>query len=451
MNFSNTPYSRSRGTKIGKLNREVCVIGVGMTPVTDTVDPKSPCYSFSDRELAAYAAQLALSDANITTNDVDAMYFSQVGTGFSEMQVCHAVNISDWVGMSGKPTYKHEEACVSSYLALDDGVMGIASGKYDVVMVCGADTGRAFSTPSQPAHIRHPLKDWKELCHYENIEAFQSLMQATNDDNAYEKWNASQAADSFEECFKLYMDRFGVTAEQIDEAVKGYAIGTRRGAALNELAKKYKNDFETEAKAHGCTVDEYYNSDKFNPRVFEHCRKVGMGIHGDGGGCAILCAAELAHKYTNHPIKISPFGTSSYQQLHPYSITRFKEESLRQLFEYTGTKSEDIDAVYAGDFSAFEPISVAEMVGYVPEGEGWKYAAEGQFAFDGSKPMNTHGGAQGFGHVWGAQAFEFMREAIMQMRGECGERQIKKLLNTVLLSGWGGNRCNAACILQKMD
>lgn len=451
MNFKNTPYSRSRGTKIGKMNREVAIIGVGMTPISDVVNPDSPCYRFSDRELAAYAAQLAMKDANVNANDVDAMFFSQVGTGFNEFQVCHQVNISDWVGMSGKPTYKHEEACVSSYLALDDGIMAIASGKYDIVMILGADTGRAFPIPSKPSHIRYNLKEWNEKMHLEDIETFQSLMECTNNDAAYTKWNASQAADSFEEAYKMYIDKYGITNEEMDAAVKGYAIATRRGAALHELAKNYKNDFVTEASNHGMSIDEYFESDKYNPRVTVHCRKFGMGIHGDGGGCIILCAADFAKKYNSNPIKISPFGTSSCIGHRPYSLTRYKEEALRQLVEYTGIKAEEIDAMYSTDFTAFEAVTAAEMIGYLPEGEGWKYARDGELAYDGSKPMNTHGGAGGFGHVWGVQAFEFISEAVWQMRGVCGERQIKKPLNKIVVNGWGGNRCDAACLLEKMD
>lgn len=451
MNFNNTPYSKNRAKKFGKLSRDVCIIGVGMTPVSDTVNPKSPCYMYSDLELAAYAAQLAMADANVNANDVDAMYFSQCGTGFNELKVCHQVEAAEWCGMSGKPAYKHEEACASSYLAIDDAIMAIASGKYDIVMVVGADTGRAYPVPFQPPHMRRNPKNWGEDINTAHLGHFTKLMQTTNEDSAYVRWNQSQAADGFEEAFKLYMDKYGVTGEEIDEAIKGYAVNSRRGAALNELSKLYGMTYEKEAAAVGLTVDEYFASPKYNPRVSEHCSKAGMGIHGDGGGALILCSEDIAKKYNKEPIKISAFGISQYVQTQPYSITRYKEDSLHQLVESTGIKSEEIDALYAGDFTVFETILAAEMIGYLPEGEGWKYARDGELAFDGSKPMNTHGGAAHFGHVWGAQAFEFIREAVMQMRGKCGDHQIKKPLNKVVVSGWGGNRCNAACVLEKMD
>jgi acetyl-CoA C-acetyltransferase len=68
---------------------------------------------------------------------------------------------------------------------------------------------------------------------------------------------------------------------------------------------------------------------------------------------------------------------------------------------------------------------VAELSGYLPKGEGLKYAQEGRLRYDGDRPMTTHGGRHAFGHAWAASAGADTYEAVKQMRGLSGGKQIK--------------------------
>jgi acetyl-CoA C-acetyltransferase len=90
----------------------------------------------------------------------------------------------------------------------------------------------------------------------------------------------------------------------------------------------------------------------------------------------------------------------------------------------------------------------AEASGYLPKGESWKYFIEGRTAYDGDKPINTTGGRSSFGQAHGASGLAEVAEAVRQMRGLCGERQIKHPVKTAMIYGIGGGQTGTATILR---
>ena len=100
--------------------------------------------------------------------------------------------------------------------------------------------------------------------------------------------------------------------------------------------------------------------------------------------------------------------------------------------------------------SSSHPIS-AEIAGYLPYGEGWKYICEGRTAWDGDKPINTNGGRTSFGHAHAASGLADVYEACKQLWGECGGHQVKKQPRTAMLRGYGGAQNVAAVLLRTLD
>ena len=94
-----------------------------------------------------------------------------------------------------------------------------------------------------------------------------------------------------------------------------------------------------------------------------------------------------------------------------------------------------------------------DSMGFVQvfQGEGWKYFIDGRTAFDGDKPINTNGGRCSFGHAHAASGLADIYEAVMQMRGVCGERQVKKLPKTAFIRGFGGAQNVASIIMRTKD
>jgi acetyl-CoA C-acetyltransferase len=93
-------------------------------------------------------------------------------------------------------------------------------------------------------------------------------------------------------------------------------------------------------------------------------------------------------------------------------------------------------------------VCVAEVSGYLPKGQGLRYAKEGRLRYDGDRPMSTHGGRHAFGHAWAASAGSDTYEAVKQIRGAAGERQIKKAPRVAVIHTHGYAMISTVLVLE---
>ena len=115
--------------------------------------------------------------------------------------------------------------------------------------------------------------------------------------------------------------------------------------------------------------------------------------------------------------------------------------------EHVRTQQEENEAEMAAESAKI----AAELAGYLPEGEGWKYICEGRTAYDGDKPINTNGGRTSFGHAHAASGMADLYEAVKQMRGEAGAGQVKFTPKTTMLRGYGGAQNICTYIIRTKD
>jgi acetyl-CoA C-acetyltransferase len=130
------------------------------------------------------------------------------------------------------------------------------------------------------------------------------------------------------------------------------------------------------------------------------------------------------------------------------TVMPIDEQSFRKAYEMSGIASDDIDYLHTHDCSHIMSICVAELSGYLPKGQGLKYAEEGRLRFDGDKPMSTHGGRHAFGHAWAASAGSDTYEAVKQIRGEAGARQIKNPPKTAVIHTHGYAMISTVLVLE---
>lgn len=198
-----------------------------------------------------------------------------------------------------------------------------------------------------------------------------------------------------------------------------------------------------------------YMRSPYNPRVGDFLRAECIERKCDGAAACIVCATDMipqiAKGLKHKPVEVLGVGCSCMEATNPHFEIRATEEAIRQVYESTGVKPEEVDLFFANDFIITSHLIAAEIAGYLPYGEGWKYICEGRTAYDGDKPINTNGGRTSFGHTHAASGMADIYEACMQMRGECGERQVKKLPKTTLLRGYGGSQNVAAVMFRIMD
>jgi len=170
----------------------------------------------------------------------------------------------------------------------------------------------------------------------------------------------------------------------------------------------------------------------------------------DGSAAALLCRAEDAHKYTDHPIYLKALsfaaGPAEGYFSQDYDFTTFPEvvASSTDAYKQAGVTNPREQISMAEVHDCFTPTELVLMedMGFSPRGQAWKDEQEGRFDLDGAQPVNPDGGLKSFGHPIGASGLRMMYEMWLQLRGEAGPRQIKepKLGLTHNLGGQPG-RC----------
>ena len=426
-------------TTLHPYSRSVSIIGVGCTPFMYTMD-NPETNGFTEGEFFGYAAYKAMEDAGVTPKDVDFYFHGQASPFNGSNYITPNMQVSEWFGMRGKASIHHSEACCTGYLALEQAVNAVASGKYNVVLSGCVEFGDSIVDPNKPAFLRKKFDD----------QLFQESLKLIYD-NCYTREMMCGPNLHQDDGAAWYKAKYGLTDEQMDDTLIHMAINSRRGAALDELALARKT-YEELAKENGFDDVMEYMKSFYNPFLTGNLRASGLELKCDGAAALIVCPTEMASQFTDKkPIEVLGIGNSTREANQPHVEVIATQEATRQVYELTGVKPEEIDILYANDFFITSQLLAGEISGYLPEGEGWKYFIDGRTAFDGDKPINTNGGRCSFGHAHAASGLADIYEAVMQMRGVCGERQVKKLPKTAFIRGFGGAQNVASIIMRTKD
>lgn len=423
------------------LSRSVSVVGVGCTRMGTLT--KSPWLAgLTESELFAWASLEAMKDAGLEGKDIDILFHGQIGNVSFSRLLNPAASYQDWVGMHGKPCIHHEEACGTGYVGFNLAVMAVASGACDIALTGGVEVLSTVADSRKPSHMR------EEASHAFKIGEIADILA----DPAYSRFPSNIIHNSlFEYPPTDYMEHYGITLEQFGDMCNALAVQARRASSRHPLAF-YQTEFKTLAQEAGYDdVMEYLRQDAYNRKTSKYYRKLHDFATTDGAAAVIVCTTEIAKKLKQQPIEVLGISGASMDTRHPRNEEKITEISIRQVYEKTGVKPSEIDLFQTQDLKIFDQIDSAEIAGYLPKGEGWQAALDGCTGFDGERPINTNGGRTGFGHAYAASGLADVGEVVQQMRGQCGERQVKKLPETALLRGIGGGQNATAAILRTVQ
>lgn len=412
--------------KIGKYKRSVSIIGIGATPFCDIAeDPELK--GLTEGEFFGAAALMAMEDAGIEPRDIDFFYHGSANPKFFNNAATPSMQVAEWFGMRGKGSVHHSEACCTGYVGLEQAANDVASGTHDIVLSGCVEMACGLPLPGKPAHLR------KSVTTEEMIPDLEAIM-----DRAYTRALGGGHIGQ-DDWIDLYKNENGLTDAQVDEILNTMSYHGRRAAALNPLAMN-RTPFEEEAKQAGYDDPMEYLRSPFNPKTTQYLRVTGNAPSADGAACIIVCPTEMAGRFRQKPIEVLGVGTSCLELMRPHNEMEITREAGRQAYEVTGLKPEDIDLLLVNDFVLPSQLLAAEELGYLPKGEGWKWVLEGRTAFDGDKPINPHGGRTSYGHAYGASGMADVYEAVLQLRGQAGPRQVKNQPKTAMLRGFGGGQ-----------
>ncbi len=428
-------------TKVNKYLRSVSIIGVGCTPFMYTVDNEET-NGLTEGELFGYAALKAMEDAGVNPQDVDFYFHGEASPLNGSNYLTPNIQIANWFGMKGKASIHHSEACCTGYYAIEEAVNAVASGKYNCVLSGCVEFGDGVCIPE------HPYKREKMT-----MERFLKTT-AWLYDRAYTRSMMAGQELIYDDAAEWYKRTRGITDEQMDDTLNWMCINNRRNASVNPLAIE-RHTYEEIAKEKGFDNVMDYMRSPYNPKMGDFLRASGLELKCDGAAAVIVCATDMVDKYmgnkSHKPIEVLGVGCAAVEASNPHFEVRATEEAVRQVYEVTGVKPEEIDLFYANDFIITSHLIAAEIAGYLPYGEGWKYICEGRTAYDGDKPINTNGGRTSFGHAHAASGLADLYEAVRQMRGEAGEGQVKFEPKTAMLRGYGGAQNICTYIIRTID
>jgi acetyl-CoA acetyltransferase len=342
----------------------------------------------SAMELMAQASLAAIADAGLKLTDIDGVFAATSTHAFPSVSVSEYLGIYpkffDGTNVGGSSFEMH---LIQAALALDAGLCNAA-------LICYGSNqrtagGRLVSmaesqwteTPYKP---RHPI-------------------------TAY-----ALAASR-------HMHQYGTTRENLADV----AVAARAWANLNP-----------DAFAHGPLTREDVLSARMvsDPLTSRDCCLVT-----DGGGACVMVRADRAKDLKRKPAYLlSAAGAHSHRsiaQMRDLTITA-AAESGKRAFEMAGLKTTDVDLLMLYDAFTINTILFLEDLGYAPKGEGGRFVADGAIAPGGKLAVNTNGGGLSCVHP-GMYGMFLIIEAVTQLRGDAGKRQLSKC-DIALAHGNGG-------------
>jgi acetyl-CoA acetyltransferase len=364
----------------------VAIAGVGLAGCGEAP-------GWTEMEIAAAAAKNALDDAGLTARDVDGVVVASTNIFMSGLALAEHLGV--------QPAFT-ESTMVggSSFVGhLIPAALALNAGLCDTVLVAYGSNQRTGTGRAEAG--RHKLAL--------DPQPFEHPYQPFNPPTSY----ALAAA--------RHMHQYGTRREQL----AAIAVAARQWAQLNPEA------FAREP----LTLDDVLKSRMVSdPLTVRDCCLVT-----DGGGAYVLTRAERAKDLPKPPAFLLGVGAAHWHRQissMPDLTVTAATESGRRAYEMAGLGPGDVDLLELYDAFTINTLLFLEDLGFCDKGEGGAFVAGGRIAPGGALPVNTNGGGLSCVHP-GMYGIFLIVEAVRQLRGEAGARQVKDAA-VALAHGNGG-------------
>jgi len=364
----------------------VAIAGVGLAGCGEAP-------GWTEMEIAAAAAKSALDDAGLTARDVDGIVIASTNIFMSGLALAEHLGIrpkfTESTMVGGSSFVGH---LIPAALALDarlcDAIL-VAYGSNQRTGTGRSEAGR-HKMALDPQPFEHPYKPFNPPTSY-----------------------ALAAA--------RHMHQYGTTRTQLAEI----AVAARKWAQLNPEA------FAREP----LTIEDVLASRRVSdPLTVRDCCLVT-----DGGGAYVLTRAERVQDLPKPPAYLLGVGAAHWHRQissMPDLTVTAATESGRRAFEMAGLGPQDVDVVELYDAFTINTLLFLEDLGFCRKGEGGGFVSGGRIAPGGALPVNTNGGGLSCVHP-GMYGIFLVIEAVRQLRGEAGARQVRDAA-VALAHGNGG-------------
>lgn len=347
------------------------------------------------------ASRNAADDAGLSIKDIDGIIIEPCPTD----PRISAFGLAQEMGLELKFGADEQVQGASAGAIMQHAAMAVDAGLCDYCLCAFADT--SYSSPSAGGVI----------------------YQAGGGINA--AYGMFGVAASYAMIARRYMYEYGVTSRQFGAV----SVAFRHHASLNPRAQ-----FRTPI-----TIEDHQRS----PWVVEPLRLLDCCPVHDGGRALIVTTAERARQLRQRPVFIMGFG-----QGHPFGDPLRRKrltvtgavQSGKTAFAMAGTSPADVDMCCIYDaFSFVVPLQLEDL-GFCRKGEGADFIQNGRIALGGELPVNTSGGLLSEVYL---QGWVGTHEAVNQLRGNCGPRQVPDAEIALLTSSGGALSEHATVILRR--
>jgi acetyl-CoA acetyltransferase len=229
-----------------------------------------------------------------------------------------------------------------------------------------------------------------------------------------------------------HMHEFGTTPEQLAKV----AVDQRTNACANPDAIFYGEPI---------TIEDVLSS----PMIVEPLHMLEIVMPCAGAAAVIVTSAERARRCPHPPTYLLGSGEYCTHRLITYA-PNMTESAIRvsagSAFDMAGVSPRDVDLVSIYDCYTITVIMTLEDAGFCEKGRGGPFVEENDLTYRGNLPLNTHGGQLSFGQAGLAGGMSHITEAVRQLQGRAGERQLPSC-ELAFVNGNGGIMSEQASLL----
>ena len=339
----------------------------------------------TEMSIEATSTRLALEDAGLTKDDIDAV-FSHHG-----MELCEYMDLNPKVVDTtnvGGGSYEFHVAHAAAMISM---------GQCEVAVITYGSKGRSGRRSPGP-QLLPPGPD-----------PFEST------------YGVGGAPTTYSQVASRHMYEYGTTSEQLAEI----AVQTRQHASTNPFA----------VMREPMTVQDVLNS----RMIADPLHLLDCCLVTDGGGAFIMTSAERAKTLRKKPVYVLGVGTAvAHGSLGNRDLTTVAAaQSAPRAFAEAGVKHKDIDLAMVYDSFTITVLCTLEDLGFCAKGEGGSFVEGGTLSITGKLPTNTDGGGLSSNHP-GQRGIFLIFEAVRQLRGEREGNQVANC-NIALCHGTGGS------------
>ena len=358
-------------------------------------------------QLQTQAARAALGEAGLRVSDVD-------GLATTGVERFSATAMAEYWGLQPAWVSSTMEGGSSFEFMVGAAVDAIRSGRCEVVLISYGSNQRSAAS-----------------------RRLGGVAEAHTPSTQYEApYGVLNPLSLYAMAAQRHFHEYGTTGEQLAEI----AVAAREWALLNPKAYRYG--------AGSITADDVLAS----PMISTPLHRLDCCLVVDGGGAVVLTSLNRARDTPKPPVRVLGCGQStthiSMSQMPDLTRTGAVEAGARAFAE-AGVGPEDMDVVELYDSFTITVLLTIEALGFCGRGEGGAFVSGGRTRPGGTFPMNTNGGGLSYCHP-GMYGVLLLVEAVRQLRGEAGDRQVPGA-ELALAHGTGGLLSTHGTVILGLD